>query len=121
MELIKVLESFGLTVENIDEMSDEDLQKMIDEHVKEKDEHITKLEEEKNALSKTAEELTASVEGLKAEKEKADKELTETKGRLSQVTEMYKEQFSKPVEEQDTKVKPEKLTNDVMQMLIDAQ
>lgn len=120
MELITVLQSFGLTVENIDELSDEDLQKMIDEHVKEKDEHITNLEAEKETLSKSAEELSASVEGLKAEKEKVDKELSETKGRLNQVTEMYKEQFSKPVEEQDIKEKTNKVTNDVMQLLIDA-
>jgi len=121
MELIKVLESFGLTVENIDEMSDEDLQKMIDDHVKEKDEHITNLEAEKTNLSALNEELTASVEGLKAEKEKLGNELSVTKGRLDQVTEMYKEQFTKPVDEPDVKKVNEKVTTDVMQLLIDAQ
>ena len=121
MELITVLQSFGLTVENIDEMSDEDLQKMIDEHVKEKDEHITNLEAEKETLSKSAEELSASVEGIKAEKEKVDKELAETKGRLNQVTEMYKEQFSKPVEEQELTKKEKVVVNDALQFILEAK
>lgn len=134
MELIKVLQSFGLTVENIDEMSDEELQKMIDEHVKEKEEHIKTLETEKETLSKSNEELTASVEGEKADKEKldkelsdlrldkqkVDKELSETKGRLSQVTDMYKEQFSKAPEEQAT-VKDDKVINDTLQFILDAK
>jgi len=129
MELIKVLQSFGLTVENIDEMSDEQLQEMIDKHVNEKEEHIKTLEADKESLSKSNEELTASVEGEKAVKEKLDKELSEaktklatTEGKLSQLTDMYKEQFTKPANEQDKPNKKlEHVKADVLDLLLDTK
>ena len=106
MELIKVLESFGLKVENIDNMTDEELQSMIDKHIEEQNEHIKNLEEEKESLSKSNEELNASVEGHKSAEEKLNKELSETKEKLTaseaqrtQITELYKENFIKPIDE----------------------
>lgn len=110
-----------LGVEPEGDKTDEELEELINAQIDAKNEHITNLEAEKETLSKSAEELSASVEGIKAEKEKVDKELTETKGRLSQVSEMYKEQFNRPVEEQDIKEKTTKVTNDVMQLLINAR
>lgn len=120
MELKKVLESLGLEVVNLDEMSDEEIESMVKNYAEEKDTHIKTLESEKEALSKNNEELVASVEGHKSNEEKLSKELSETKGRLSQITEMYKDQFTKDPEEQDTPVKSnEDLQNDVLQQLID--
>ena len=113
-----ILKKLGVEVE--EDKSDEELEELINQQIDAKDEHIATLEEEKSTLSKSTEELTASVEGLKADKEKVDKELSETKGRLNQVTEMYKEQFTKPLDEPDKKSNTDKVTTDVMQLLIDA-
>lgn len=116
--LREILKKLG--VEPEEDKTDEELLELINQQIDAKDEHITTLEEEKTTLSKSTEELTASVEGLKADKEKVDKELSETKGRLNQVTEMYKEQFTKPIEEEDVNKKVDKVTTDVLQLLVDA-
>lgn len=98
--LKEILKKLG--VEPTEDLSDEDAKRLINEKIDEKDTQISKLESEKNTLSKSNEELTASVDGYKSSEEKLNKELSETKekltnteGRLSQVTEMYKEQFEK--------------------------
>ena len=90
-------------------------------------EHIENLKTEKDSLSESNQELSASVEGLKADKEKLDNELSEaktelatTKGKLEQVTEMYKEQFSSDSDEEDNPEKDNKeLGDDVLQKIID--
>lgn len=101
--LKEILKKLG--VEPTEDLSDEDAKRLINEKIDEKDTQISKLESEKNTLSKSNEELTASVDGYKSSEEKLNKELSETKekltnteGRLSQVTEMYKEQFEKDPE-----------------------
>ena len=124
MDIIKVLQSLGLEVENVDEMSDEDIEKLISEKVK----HFHSLESEKESLSKEKEELTASVEGYKSREENLSKELSETKEKLiaseakvSQITELYKEHFTKDPEEQDVKTETKDLENDVLQKIIDSK
>ena len=101
--LKEILKKLG--VEPTEDLSDEDAKRLINEKIDEKDTQISKLESEKNTLSKSNEDLTASVDGYKSSEEKLNKELSETKekltnteGRLSQVTEMYKEQFEKDPE-----------------------
>lgn len=91
-------------------------------------EHINNLEKEKETLSQANQELSASVEGEKADKEKLAQELSETKtelastkGKLEQVTEMYKEHFSKDPEEDEETKDDKKLGNDVLQMILDTK
>lgn len=126
MELKKVLESFGLTVVDLDNLSDEDLQKMIDEKVNQDKEHITQLESEKKTLSEEKEALTTSEAGYKAREENLTKELDETKtklvsaeSKLEQITSMYKEQFTKDPNEQPVIKTESKIDSfDIMQALI---
>lgn len=115
-----LLKLFGL--EDSDEITEEQAEQMISEKLSEKDRHITELEEEREALSRSNEELSASVEGEKAEKEKLDRELSVTKGKLDQITEMYKEQFSKSPDEPDPDPSKDnqQLGDDVLQQIIDA-
>lgn len=109
-----------LGVEYAEDISDEDAKALIEQTIDEKDKHITTLESEKQALSESNQELTTSVEGYKSSQEKLDKELSETKGKLAQVTEMYKEQFTKDPEQQEVTVKDDKaLKDDVLQQILD--
>ena len=127
MEIKEILKKFGM--EEIPEnASDEELEGMLDEQINQKNEHIKTLEGEKEELSKANEELTTSVEGYKSSEEKLVKELGETrtelattKGKLEQVTSMYKEQFTKPDNEgQEVKVN-EKVKNDILDLLVSAK
>lgn len=118
--LKEILKKLG--VEFAEDISDEDAKNLIDSELDKKEKHITDLETEKTELSESNQELSASVEGLKADKEKLDKELSVTKGKLEQVTEMYKEQFSKSPDEQEVTVKTEEdLHDDVLQKIIDVK
>lgn len=109
-----------LGVEYPEDISDEDAKVLIEEQIVAKDTQISNLEAEKETLSKSNEELTTSVEGFISSQEKLNKELSETKGRLSQVTEMYKEQFTKNPDEQEIIIKSEvELKNDVLQQILD--
>ena len=111
----------ALKIEHTEEVTDEEAEQLITEH-------INNLESEKETLSTSNQELSASVEGEKAEKAKLEEQLSEakhelatTKGKLEQVTEMYKEQFSKgPEEDEETKTEKE-LGNDVLQMLLNTK
>ena len=113
-----LLKKYG--IEHAEEISDEDAEKLIDEH-------ITNLSSEKDALSRDKEELTTSVEGYKSSEENLSKELTETKtklanteGKLEQVTSMYKEQFERDPEEHQEKSSKDKeaLKNDVLMQIL---
>lgn len=127
MEIKKVLEAFGLQVDKIEELTDEELQSKIDEQVNKQKEHISTLEGDKEKLSEANQELTTSVEGYKSREEKLVKELGDTrtelattKGKLEQVTSMYKEQFNKPDNaNQESKV-TEKVKNDILDLLAGA-
>lgn len=124
--LKEVLKKLG--IEFAEDISDEDAKNLIEESIDAKDTQISQLESEKDSLSKSNEELTASVEGYKGSAEKLEKELADTKvelastrGKLEQVTDMYKEQFTKdsnmqePVKDNDT------LHNDVLQQILDTK
>lgn len=120
----ELLEKLGIEV--TEEMSEDDIKKAVSDKIDEKDQHITQLEDEKKKLSEDNEELTASVEGYKSSEEKLSKELevtknelTSTKGKLEQVTSMYKEQFNKsPNDMPSHEEKPNKdLAFDVMEAL----
>lgn len=116
--LKEILKKLG--VEPVEDISDEDAKRLIEEQIDAKDTQISTLESEKETLSKSNEELTASVEGYKSSEEKLNKELSETKGRLNQVTEMYKEQFTKNPDEQEVATKSDtELRNDVLQQILD--
>lgn len=129
MEIKNILTSLGLEVVDLDSMSDEEIEKMVAEEIEKKKQHISQLESEKESLSKSNEELTASVEGYKASEEKLNKDLSETReklilteGKLSQITELYKENFTKDPNMQEQPVKEDKdLHNDVLQQLIDTK
>lgn len=115
--LKEILKKLG--VEFAEDISDEEAKALIEEQIDAKDNHITELEGEKENLSKSNEELSASVEGIKADKAKVDEELAVTKGKLDQITGLYKENFSKPSNNDEPKLE-EKVTGDVMQMMIDS-
>ena len=116
-----------LNVEFAEDISDEDAKRLIDDKLDEQEQHISSLESEKDSLSKANEELTTSVEGYKSSEEKLTKELSETKtelattkGKLEQVTDMYKEQFTKGPEEQESVKEDTQLHDDVLQQLLDS-
>ena len=128
MELTKVLEAFGLTVVDLDKMTDDEIQSMIDEHVKKQNEHINNLESEKDSLSKSNEELTTSVEGYKSSEEKLSKELADTKvklvaseAKLNQLSELYKENFTKDPDKQESTKTDTELHDDVLQQILDTK
>lgn len=129
MEIKNILSSLGLEVVDLDSMTDEEIENMVAEEIEKKKQHISQLESEKESLSKSNEELTASVEGYKASEEKLNKDLSETKeklilteGKLSQITELYKENFTKDPNSQEQPVKEDKdLHNDVLQQLLDTK
>jgi len=116
-----ILKKYG--IEHSDEITDEEAEEKLTEH-------IDALASEKDSLSQTNQELSASVEGEKADKEKLANELSETKtelastkGKLEQVTEMYKEQFNRNPEEKTDKTEEiaKNAEADVLQMLIDVK
>lgn len=118
----ELLEKLGIEV--TEEMSEEDIKKAVTDKIDEKDKHITELEDEKKKLSEDNQELTASVEGHKSTEEKLSKDLEETKsklsqteGKLEQVTSMYKEQFSSSSKETQNEEPSKKLVFDVMEAL----
>lgn len=120
--LKEILKKLG--VEFAEDISDEDAKSLIEQQIDAKDEHITNLEAEKETLSKSNEELTASVEGYKSSEEKLNKELSDTKtelsttkGKLEQVTDMYKEQFSRAPDDEQVKDVQKSTTFDVLDML----
>lgn len=123
----KLLQKLGIEV--TEGMTPEEVENLIESKIDEKEQHISELESEKESLSKSNEELTASVEGYKASEEKLNKDLSETKekliltqGKLSQITELYKENFIKDPNMQEQPVKEDKdLHNDVLQQLIDTK
>lgn len=115
------IKSLGIEVSDEEELSEEKAQELIKNKLAEKDEHINSLESEKETLSKSNEELSASVEGLKADKEKLDKELSEKNGRLSQITEMYKEHFTRDPEKQEDVKDDKELHDDVLQQILDTK
>lgn len=129
MEIKNVLLSLGLEVVDLDSMSDEEIEKKITEEIEYKEQRISQLESEKESLSKSNEELTASVEGYKASEEKLNKDLSETReklilteGKLYQITELYKENFTKDPNMQEQPVKEDKdLHNDVLQQILDTK
>lgn len=114
----ELLKLFG--IEDKDEITEEEAEKLITEKVAEKDNQITQLESEKKALSESNQELSASVEGLKADKEKLGTELSETKGSLKQITDMYNEQFVKDPDEPTPEPKKDEkeLGNDVLAQIL---
>lgn len=121
--LKKLASELGLEVS--EEMTDEEIAELIKSKNTEKDEHITTLESEKKALSDSVEELNTSVEGYKSNLEKTEKErddakteLATTKGKLEQVTDMYKEQFSKNPEEEQDNPSEKELVDDVLRDII---
>ena len=118
----ELLEKLGIEV--TEEMSEEDIKKAVTDKIDEKDKHIAELEDEKKKLSEDNQELTASVEGHKSTEEKLSKDLEETKsklsqteGKLEQVTSMYKEQFSSSSKETQNEEPNKKLVFDVMEAL----
>lgn len=115
--LKEILKKLG--VEYAEDISDEDAKALIEQKIDEKDNHITNLESEKQALSDANQELTTSVEGYKSSQEKLDKELSETKGKLAQITDMYKEQFTKDPEQQEASKDDKALKDDVLQQILD--
>lgn len=125
--LKEILKKLG--VDFAEDISDEDAQRLIDEEIGKKDEHITTLESEKEALSKSNEELSTSVEGYKSSEEKLNKELSDTKtelvttkAKLEQITEMYKDQFTKdPNEIEVVVIDDKKMASDVLQQILDTK
>lgn len=123
----KILQKLGIEIS--EDMTAEEVENLITNKIDEKEQHISQLESEKESLSKSNEELTASVEGYKASEEKLNKDLSETKeklilteGKLSQITELYKENFTKDPNSQEQPVKEDKdLHNDVLQQLLDTK
>lgn len=110
-----------LGIEHSEEITDEEAEQLLAEH-------IDNLKTERDSLSQTNQELSASVEGEKADKEKLANELSETKtelastkGKLEQVTEMYKEQFNQNPDKQDEPKDEKKLGDDVLQMILDSK
>lgn len=110
-----------LGIEHSEEITDEEAEKLLTEH-------IDNLKTERDSLSEANQELSASVEGEKADKEKLAHELSETKtelastkGKLEQVTEMYKEQFNQNPDKQDESKDDKKLGEDVLQMILDSK
>lgn len=122
MDKKELLEKLEISSE--EELSDEQTDELIINKFTELNEHITTLQAEKDALSNDKQELSTSVEGYKSREETLSKELDEvkhklsnTEGKLDQVTSMYKEQFSKEPEKEE--VKPESSINsfDILQAL----
>ena len=115
----ELLEKLGIV--HSEEITDEEAEKLLTEH-------IDNLKTERDSLSQTNQELSASVEGEKADKEKLASELSETKtelastkGKLEQVTEMYKEQFNQNPDKQEEPKDNKKLGEDVLQMILDSK
>lgn len=125
--LKEIIKHLGLEPKEDD--TDEQMRDIICEVLDSRNTQISTLESDKDALSKSNEELTASVEGYKSREEKLEKELSETKtelanvkGKLEQVTEMYKEQFTKDSDDIDESSKSDKdLENDVLQKILDTK
>ena len=123
----KILQKLGIEI--TEGMSPEEVDNLIETKIDETQQRISQLESEKESLSKSNEELTASVEGYKASEEKLNKDLSETReklilteGKLSQITELYKENFTKDPNIQDQPVKEDKdLHNDVLQQILDTK
>lgn len=121
--LKEILKKLG--VDPAEDLSDEDAKRLIDEQIDAKNTQISELESEKDSLSKANEELTASVNGLKSSEEKLSKDLSDTqaelnvtKGKLEQVTDMYKEQFTKDPNQQEEIKGNDIDPDDVLQQLI---
>ena len=118
-----------LNIDFDEKISDEELKNLIENKIDEKDTTISTLESEKDSLSKSNEELTASVDGYKSSEEKLNKELSETKteltatkGKLEQITGLYKEKFTSDSSEKDQNTKTEKeLENDVLAQILNAK
>ena len=117
-----------LGVDPAEDITDEDALRLINENIEAKDKKIEELESEKSGLSESNQELTTSVEGYKSSVEKLEKDLSETKtklanteGKLEQVTGMYKEQFTKDPNQQDTNKEVEALKDDVLQQILDTK
>ena len=124
--LKEILKKFN--VEIPEEATDEEVEQILEDHLNEKNTQIQNLESEKDALSKEKEELSASVEGHKSTEENLTKELSDTKtelattkGKLEQVTEMYKEQFTKDPNEPKEDVVSKIDTFDIIEALANAQ
>ena len=109
-----LLTKLGLEV--TDDLTEEDAERFLDEH-------ITTLESEKTTLSQANEELTASVKGYKSREEKLVQELSETRGRLTQITDMYREQFTQDPETQEVNQPKDDnaFKDDVLQQLLDTK
>lgn len=121
--LKEILKKLG--VDPAEDISDEDAKRLIDEQIDAKNTQISQLESDKDSLSKANEELTASVNGLKSSEEKLTKDLSDaqaelnvTKGKLEQVTDMYKEQFTKDPNQQEEIKGSDIDPDDVLQQLI---
>ena len=117
-----------LGVEHEEDISDEDAERLIGETIDAKNTRISELETEKETLSKDKEELTTSVEGYKSREENLSKELSDTKtelattkGKLEQVTDLYKENFTKDSNEQDKNLDDKKFGDDVLQQVLDTK
>ena len=115
-----------LGIEVSEDISDEDSKQLIIDKFKEKDTQISHLESEKESLSQEKEELSTAVEEHKRSKENLEGELSQTKqelatikGRLEQVTELYKENFTKDPEEETPKKDDKDLKKDVLDAILD--
>ena len=118
-KLKEILDALGIEAEG-DELKPEAFENSILEKIQEKNNQITQLESERDTLSVSNQELSASVEGLKADKEKLGTELSETKGKYTQLSDMYKEQFSKDPDEPTPEPKKDEkeLGNDVLAQIL---
>ena len=118
MEIKQLLQDLG--IEHDDEVTDEQAEELLKTH-------ISNLQTEKDNLSKDKEELTASVEGLKSSEENLSKELSEVKtkltsseAKLEQITELYKDNFTKDADTQQEEPKSNKaFGDDVLQQILD--
>ena len=124
----ELLDKLGITFEG--EINEEEAKGLILQKIDEKDKRIESLEAERDSLSKDKEELTSSVEGYKTREENLSKDLSETKeklvsseSKLSQITELYKEQFTKAPEEKTVKKEEinEKVKFDILSELISSE
>ena len=115
-----------LGIEASEDLSDEQAKQLIVDKFKEKDTQISTLESEKETLSHEKEELSTAVEEQKRSKENLEGELSQTKqelattkGKLEQVTELYKENFTKDPEDETPKKDDKELHKDVLDAILD--
>lgn len=124
----ELLDKLGITFEG--DVDEEKAKELILQKMEEQNKRIESLEAERDSLSKDKEELTSSVEGYKTREENLSKDLSETKeklvsseSKLTQITELYKEQFTKAPEEKAVKKEElnEKVKFDILSELVGSE